>query len=210
MSMHQVPEKPRRSSREVVPPLVVGALGTVGVIVFYLLSRDLQPVELVVMLVVVAVTLGYGQRILRGIMTIVILYFATGMAATFYPITAPYIGAPFSAEVTNDILALSFVVLTVAIWIALEAFSRRFFRDTSLPGLGVLDNLGGMLVYLVVGVLVAALLFNAFGYGQIGRASHNEAKFRSAFNQVLYLQYAAQSFWFPTNPPLIYVYDLDL
>jgi hypothetical protein len=211
MSLYKIPERPKRSARGVVPPLILLVLGVGGILALYFLSPGFQPVEVMVMLMVTGLAaLGYRQRILRGIMTSVILYFATGVAATFYPITAPYVGAPFGGEMTNDILALSFVVLMVSIWVALEAFSRRFFKDTSLPNLRILDNLGGVLIYLAVGALVAALLFNAFGYGQTGWASHNQAKLRPALNQVLYVHYTAQSFWFPNKPPPIYIYDLDL
>jgi uncharacterized membrane protein required for colicin V production len=206
----------KRSAKEVVPPLILGTVGTIGVVVLYFLSPDFfQPIELILLLVVVGfAAVGYTQRIVRGLMMAAIIYVATGVAATFYVITAPYIGAPFG-DFTEEapplgIKAFSFVVLTVVIWIALEAIGRAFLKDTSLPGLRILDNLGGLLVYLVIGVLVATLLFNTIGYSQRWRRVHDKAALRSAFNQVLSLHYTAQSFWFPGKPPPIYVYDLDL
>ena len=56
---------------------------------------------------------------------------------------------------------------------------------------------------------MASLLFNTLGYGQL-RSAHNNALLRSRFNQVLYLHYTAQSFWFPGKPPPLYAYDLNL
>jgi len=194
-----------------VIPLVIGTLGTAGVIALYFLVPDIQPLELMLLLVITGfVALSCTQGIIRSIMSIAMLYIASGVAATFYRVTAPYIGAPFSAIVDRNILALSFGVLTVVIWVTLEVLGRISFRDTHLPVLGILDNLGGLLIYLVIGVLVASLLFNTIGYGRLGRRAHNEALLRQRFNQVLYLYYTTQSFWFPERPPPIYVYDLDL
>jgi len=216
--------KPRRHlAQKAIPPLILSALGTVGVVGLYFLVPGLQPIDIVLLLVVVGFSaVGYTQGILHGIMTIVMLYVATGVAATFYRMVTPYVGTiqwllelPFtrnldtSPSVDYDTLALSFGLLAVIAWGALEVISRASFRDTSLPRLGMLDNLGGILTYLVVGILVASLLFNAIGYGQ-QRHVHDRALLRPGFNQVLYLHYTAQWFWFPRRPPPIYVYDLDL
>jgi uncharacterized membrane protein required for colicin V production len=223
-------KKPRkRSDKKSIPPLLIGALGTVGAVALYLLVPGLQFIELVLLLVVVGFgAVGYMRGIVRGAMTIVLLYVATGIAATLYPIPAPYVAATgqFFAliftghalsgelDVSNQnvgggSLALSFALLTVVIWVALEAIGRVASRDTSLPRLGILDNLGGVVVHLVIGTLVASLLFNAIGYGPSWRV-HDKALLRRRFNQVLAIHYNAQSFWFPRTPPPIYVYDLDV
>ena len=233
-----IQHKPRkRTAKEIVPPLTLGALGTAGVIVLYFLIPGFQPIELVLMLVVVGFgAVGCMQNILRGIMTIVILYVATGIAAIFYRAIAPYAGtilgifillwqevvgaatssqlttpetALLSGGVTRDSLAFSFALLTGITWGILETISRVSFRDTSMPKLGILDNMGSVLVHLVIGALVASLLFSVIGYGQL-RHVHDKALLRPRFNQVLYLHYTAQSLWFPRRPPPIYVYDLDL
>jgi len=212
----------KRSAKEVVPPLILGALGIIGVIALYVLVPDLQPIELVLLITVGFAAAGYTQGIVRGITTIVILYIATGVGAIFYRVTVPYTGViklilsipitgDFSLKVhaDNGTLAFSFCLLTVIVWIILEATMRVFFQDVSLPGLGILDNLGGVIVHLIVGLLVASLLFNALGYGRL-RPMHDKALLRPAFSQVVYLHYITQSFWFPRRPPAIYVYDLDL
>ena len=228
----------RPLAKEAVPPLVLGALGSAGVMALYFLVPGFQPLELVLLLVVMGfVVAGYTQRIVRGVMTIALLYFATGTAATFYRSIAPYVGtimqawtilwkmavATFSrtaipeidfnpsGEVNHHVLAVSFGLLAVIIWDVLEVIGRISFRDTHLPRLRILDNLGGVIVHLIIGALVASLLFNTLGYsyGQPRRV-HNKALLRPIFNQVLYRHYTAQSFWFPEEPPPIYVYDLDL
>lgn len=220
----------RRLDKSQIPPLTIGAVGTVGVVACYLLVPGFQPIELVPLLLVVGfAAVGYTQGIIRGIMTYVMLYVATGIAATLYRTIAPYVSTLwkffailftsdlFSSELSSsffenvdyDGLALSFGLLTVVIWGILEIIGRASFRDTGLPGLGILDDVGGVIVHLVIGILVASLLFNAMGYGGL-RHAHNQALLRPVFNQVLRVHYVTQSFWFPRRPPSIYVYDLGL
>lgn len=200
----------KQAARQLVPPLLITFLGIAGSLAIFFLKGGFQPIELALMFIVVAFsTWGYTQRAIRGIMAIFFLYIATALAATFYVTTAPYVGAPFSDKVTPNILALSFVVLATVAWITLEVISRRLFKDLSLPALGVLDNLGGLCVYIVIGILVVSLLFNAIGYGNKFRRTHDQAFLRPQFNQVVRLWYASQSFWFSKNPPAIYIYDLD-
>jgi hypothetical protein len=214
----------------VTRPLTIGLVGTVGVLALYLLVPGFQFLELVLLLIVVGFcAVGYHQCIVRGITTVVMLYIATGTAATFYRALAPHVGTvrwlvqltltrnllrgdlspSFSENVNRDNLAISFGLLAVVIWVALEAAVRNSFPDTRLPSLGILDHVGGVIVHLVVGALVVSLLFNTIGYGTLRRV-HNQALLRPAFNQVLAVHYAAQSFWFPGRSPPIYVYDLDL
>lgn len=211
MAAHPAPRREERSTKDVVPPVIFSLLGVAGVIAFNYLVSGLQSIEVILLFVLIAFgAVGYSQGIIRGLMTAAILYAASGIAATFYPFAAPYIGAPFGDEVDRNILALSFGVLTVVIWVTLEVLGRASFRDTRMPALGILDNLGSLIVYLAVGVLVISLAFNAIGYGRVGRRAHNDSLLRPEFNRVLYLHYTAQSFWFPRRPPPIYVYDLDL
>jgi len=201
--------KERASAKELVPPLLIGTFGAVGVVALYFMVPGFRPIEVIVLLLMVAfVALGYKQRIIRGVMALFILYFATGMAASFYEVASPYIGAPFGGKPTLSNKTLAFIVLTAVIWIALEALGRAMFADTTLPMLGILDNLGGLLVYLIVGILVATLLFNAVGYGW-ARGSHNRARLRPQFRQVLRIHYSTQFFWFPGRTPPIYRYDLE-
>ena len=224
-------------SREATISLILGAMGTLGVAALYYVTPGLQPIELPLMLLVVLIgAVGYTQGILHGVLTTIYLYIGTGVAATFYRGAAPYvkmiqqswvavwqwvvsvaslrstdmqdISRVLDEAANRDTLAISFVVLTVIVWAILEMISRASLKDTSLPRIGILDNLGGVFMYLVIGVLVATLLFNAAGYGRLRRA-HDKALLRQEFNRALHSYYSAQSFWFSSPPPL-YSYDLGL
>lgn len=197
------------SAKDLVPPLIIAALGVAGAVTFYFLAHA-QVLEVIVLVLAVAlIAIGYQQRLLRGVASLIILYVASGVAATFYSVATPYVAAPLGGELTRRNLSLSFLVLTAAGCAFLEFMTRASMKDVTLPALGILDNLGGMLLYVFVGILVATLIFNAVGYSEWGRYAHNHAVLRPVFRQVLSWHYALQTFWF-RRPPPIYVYDLDL
>jgi hypothetical protein len=223
MTLLEKAERPQRKSKG-LPALIVATLGTLGIVAFQFFgSRQLRGLDMVLLFLVLGfAAYGIMNTIIRGLTTAVALYVATGMAASFYPLLRPYArsilniiamnfgpGKPVIAGADYSALALSFAFITVILWIGLEALFRFFVPATHLSFLGPVDRVAGALVYLVIGILVAALLFSTLGYGT-GRAAHNKASLRPEFNQVMKLYYQGQSFWFPRRPPGIYIYDLDL
>ena len=210
----------KRSFARLIPPLIIGTLGVFGVASLYALKLGFRSIEFIPLLVIVcAAAVGYLRGIVRGILSIVTLYISTVAAALFYRALAPYIhavGELFSFNLNASIesgasrgsQAFTFVLLTVIFWFLLELASRVTFQTPDLPQIGILDKLGGVLIHLVVGVLAASLLFNAAGYGR-SRPRHDQAYLRRTFNNVLYLHYTTQSFWFGHRPPPIYTYDLN-
>lgn len=210
-------EKSKLTARDIIFPLVIGTLGAVGAIVALFVVPGLLQVEVLLLIVMVAgATIGYNRRTMRGLVTMPFLYIATGFAALAHEAAAPYIGAPFGdfreVEPTRGVKVLSFFVLMLVVWIALEGISRALFRDMSLPKLGILDNFGGVLVHLVIGVLIAALIFNALGYTEQWRESGSARKARlgPALLQVVRAGYLTQSFWFSGKPPALYRGALNL
>lgn len=203
MSQHKA--KKKLSAKDLLLPLLIGTLGVVGAVVAFLAVPGFLEVEVVLMLVMaVGAAIGYNRRIVRGLVTVPFLYAATGVAAILYETTAPYIGAPFGdfreMEPPRDIKALSFFVLMLVVWIALEGISYALFKDMSLPKIGMLDNLGGVLVHLLLGLLIAALIFNALGYSQQWRGGIAEARLAPSFLRVVRTWYQLQSIWFDKTP----------
>jgi uncharacterized membrane protein required for colicin V production len=211
MSTHS--SKQKHSAKDVVIPLLIGMLGVVAVVLAAAFGEGFQTLDVVLLMIVVAfAAVGYTQRVLRGLMTIPFLYIATGVAATLYTVAAPYIGAPFGdyGEVAPPprIQAISFGVLVLVIWIPLEAIARSFLKDTSLPGLLILDNFGGVLIYAFLGVVVAALIYNTIGFGSDWQGAITRVKLRSLLTSVMRIFYATQAFWFPPGRPRIYTAGL--
>jgi uncharacterized membrane protein required for colicin V production len=209
--MREQKEKSKLTARDVIFPLVIGTLGAVVAVLALFMVPGFLPLEVMLLLVMVAgAAIGYNRRTIRGLVTVPFLYVATGFAAITYEPAAPYIGAPFGdfreVEPTRAVKAFSFFVLMLAVWIALEGISRALFKDMSLPKMGILDNFGGIFVHLVIGVLIAALIFNALGYTQQWRESGSarRAALAPMFLQVIRTGYLTQSFWFSGKTPAIY------
>lgn len=223
MTMLERTQKKESKSKGIIA-LAAATLGTIGVVVYYAYgSRDLRGMDAAMLFVIIGFT-AYGttQNIIRGLLTGVSIYLATAIAGMFYHVLTPYarsflnllpklgFKAYPAGNPDTSALAVSFAFAAVLLWVILEFLFRAALRDSHLAFLGPVDRIGGMLVYLVIGVLVAALLFNGIGYGVAGRDAHNRASLRPEFNQVMTLIYKTQSIWFPGRPPAIYAYDQSL
>jgi hypothetical protein len=200
---------PGKKKFNIVPPLIISTIGILGLIALYFLVPLFQPLEMIALAVaVIFAAAGVTQDIVRGLMSAIMVYIATGVSALLHLPLAPYIGAPFGDRVTPMIIVISFWVLFLAVWIGLEAVGRALMRDTSLPRLHFLDNLGAMFIYLAIGLLMATLIFNSVGFTPRWRPMHDAAYLRPFFNDALFIHYQTQSFWFGGRPPALYVYDL--
>jgi uncharacterized membrane protein required for colicin V production len=200
---------PGKKKFNIVPPLIISTIGILGLIALYFLVPIFQPLEIIALAIVVLfAALGITQNIVRGLMSALMIYIATGVAALLHLPLAPYIGAPFGDRVTPLMVVISFWALMLATWIGLEVAARALMRDTSLPRLSVLDNLGGMLIYLAIGLLVGTLVYNTVGFLPRWNPMHDAAYLRPYFGGVLLLHYQTQAFWFGGRPPALYVYDL--
>ena len=220
MTLLEKAERKPRKSKGIVA-LIVLTLGTLGIVAYSFFGyRELRGMDMALLFVAVAFA-AYGtmHNIIRGLLTAVSVYLATAIAGTFYYVLTPYArsflsllpglglgGHPVGA-VDTAALALSFAFATAVLWVTLELLFRAALPETHLALLGPVDRVGGMLVYAVIGIVIAALLFAIIGYGPARRVAHNRASLRPEFNQVIDLFYRTQSFWFPRHPPVIYVYD---
>ncbi|TET53239.1 MAG: hypothetical protein E3J64_03910, partial [Anaerolineales bacterium] len=142
-------DEPKESSRGVFVPLIIATLGTVGVIVLYFVLPGFQAIEMLALLLAIAVTaVGFSQRIVRGLLSLVSLYSSSAIAAYLYGAAAPSVARtlaslanPFSTApsqsvtVTKSMYGLTFALLTIAIYALLEVISRAAIPDTALPKL---------------------------------------------------------------------------
>jgi hypothetical protein len=222
MSLVQDWEDLKPSGAGVFVPLVIATLGTLLIIVLFFLLPGFQTIEMLALLLGVAIAaLGYSRCIVRGLTSYLILYVSSGIAASLYQSTTPYVARllnslahPFSARpvvaptLTRGDYAFTFALLTVSVWGLLELLTKAVMPDAGIPKLRIADNIAGVLIHLLVAALAATLFFNTLGYGGL-RYAHNRAQFRDAFNRVLLVHYQTQSFWFSDDPPPILVYDLD-
>ncbi len=213
------PREPKNTFAKMIPPLLIGMLGVFGIVALYALGFGLRAIEFMPLVVIVcAAAVGYRRGIVRGILTIIILYLATLTAALLYQSVAPYTNAmkeiaSFNLDASVEDIApigvrgFTFALLVVAFWLILELIGKATFQAPELPQIGILDNLGGVMVHVIVGVLVASLLFHVVGFGR-SRPQHNVAYLRQPFSMMIEILYTTQSFFFRTPPP-IYTYDLN-
>ena len=216
-------ERPRDRSRGIAA-LVIATLGTIAILAFHFRGpRELRGFDLFLLfLILVFGAYGSMRSIIRGLTTALSIYVATAVAATFYPAIRVYSrsliniahghlrGRPPILPVDYSALALGFALIAIPLWAALEGLFRAALPDAHLKFLGFLDRAAGAMVHLAIGIVVATLLFNVYGYGFAGRRAHDKASLRPEARQVMTLTYQSQSFWFPRRPPAIYTYDLDL
>jgi hypothetical protein len=215
------PPEENVAAKKWIPVLLIGIVGVFGAFgIWYLILPDPKIIELAMLLVIAGVTaFGYLRGIAKGVLTIIIIYISSAAAALFYRTISPFVNVALAMlrldintstddPVSDSTRAVSFVLVMLAAWGVGELLRGAFIQGTSLPEIGVLDNLGGALVHIVVGVLVASLLFNAYGYGS-SRPVHRQAALRPFFTQVVRLLVVTQSFLFGGSPPSLYTYDLN-
>lgn len=223
MTLLEKAERKPAKSKGIIA-LIFATLSTIGIVAYVLYGpRDLRVMDVAMLFIIVAVgAYGTTQTIIRGVLTALSIYLGTAIAGLFYYLLTPYarsfldvlgsfgVGGRPPGQVDTSALALSFFVVATVLWLILELLFRAALPETHISFLGPADRVGGTLVYLAIGIVVAALAFNIIGYGAAGRAAHNRASLRPAFNRVIELTYQTQSFWYPGGPPAIYAYDQNL
>jgi uncharacterized membrane protein required for colicin V production len=124
----------------------------------------LNPFDFLIALVLVGgVALGFVRGLVRMVLSLLVLYVAVALAMVFYPRVGTWIsqmsGLPLAVAE-----GLAFLLLLAVVAILLNFLLRRTYRDTELPGLRQVDQLGGMVVgfFLTVTWIGLSLLVLAF------------------------------------------------
>jgi uncharacterized membrane protein required for colicin V production len=131
-----------------------------------LLPSWLNPFDAIIVFALLAgIALGFIRGLVRMVLSLLILYLAVVVAMTFY-VTAGgwltyFVAGAFSRS-TGEAVAFALIVVLMA---ALLNFAlHRTYKDTELPGVRQIDQLGGMVVGFVlasvwVGLALVALAF---------------------------------------------------
>ena len=138
----------------------------------------LNPFDVLIAFGLVAgVALGFMRGLIRMVMSLLVLYVAAVFAMTFYVVVGGWIRyvLGLSRSVTE---ALAFAIILVAVVSLLNFILRRTYKDTELPGVRQIDQLGGMAIGFVltciwIGLALVVLAFfmkaSADGVGSFGR-----------------------------------------
>jgi len=110
---------------------------------------------ILVFLVLVGVIVGYVQGLLRQLTGLVALYVGLVAASYFQGAVERWIDffVPKMADVGQE--SLAFLGILAVVYATLHWLGQQAFPETRLASLGVLDQLGGMVIgFLVVGVQI--------------------------------------------------------
>jgi uncharacterized membrane protein required for colicin V production len=126
----------------------------------------LNPFDFLIALALLGgIALGFIRGLVRMALSLLVLYIAMVLAMTFYTQVGRWIGF-----VTTDALpertlqSLAFVIILILTTAIINFVLHRTYRDTELPGVRQIDQLGGMIVgFLLVstwiGLAIIALGF---------------------------------------------------
>ncbi len=127
----------------------------------------LNPFDFLIAVALVGgVALGFVRGLVRMALSLVVLYVAAALAMVFYPRVGTWIfqmsGLPVPVAE-----GLAFLLILAVVAILLNLLLHRTYRNTELPGLRQVDQLGGMVVgfFLTVVWIGLCLLALAFMLG---------------------------------------------
>jgi len=126
----------------------------------------LNPFDAIIVFSLLAgIALGFIRGLVRMVLSLLVLYLAVVVAMTFYGTAGQwltYFAAGAFTRSTGEAVAFAIIVVLAA---AILNFAlHRTYKDTELPGLRQVDQLGGMVVGFVlasvwVGLALVALAF---------------------------------------------------
>lgn len=131
-------------------------------------------------LIVVFLTI---QRMAQALFALGITWAATLMSAVLYREAAYRIQA-IAGDNPTQVRGIMFDVLLVIFVIVGYILIKLSFPVTKLPKLGILDNLMGLVLGVIVAILLVALLTNSMGVMVMDRWETNEdgwAQFRTTY-----------------------------
>jgi uncharacterized membrane protein required for colicin V production len=181
----------------------------------------LNPFDVLIVVALLAcVALGFVRGLVRMALSLVVLYLAAVVAITFYAPLGNWIRTIAQTPVFLS-QGLSFLSILVLLSSAINFVLRRTYKDTDLPGVRQIDQLGGMVIGFFLGVVwigFAILIIAFFLRSSVGQAAPFQQAvsgyFRRSilipiFYRVLPLILATLRPWMPKGlPPEILTFRL--
>lgn len=120
---------------------------------------------LIVFALLVGTALGFVRGLVRMALNLLVLYIAIVVAMTFYVPAGQFIRRLTSGALPQTLCELIAFVLILILITSLSGFVlRRTYKDTELPGIRQIDQLGGMIIGFIltctwIGLAIVALSF---------------------------------------------------
>lgn len=113
----------------------------------------LNPFDVLIALALLAgVALGFVRGLVRMALSLLVLYVAAVLALTLHRVAGTWIVYIFGLPL-NVSQGMAFILILVLTSVIINFVLRRTYKDTELPGVRQIDQLGG----LVVGFLVTCI-----------------------------------------------------
>jgi uncharacterized membrane protein required for colicin V production len=180
----------------------------------------LNPFDFLIVLVLLGgAALGFLRGLVRMALSLLILYIAAVVATTAYTLAGRWIGYITSLPTTIS-QGLGFLLLLAVTAIVLNFVLRKTYRDTELPGIRQIDQLGGMIIgfflatlWIGFGILVIAFILGAPGNEDSTLRLNLIGFFQSSnlipiFYQFLPIALATLKPWLPKGLPDILIFRL--
>ena len=126
----------------------------------------LNPFDVIIIFILLGgIALGFIRGLVRMVLNLLVLYIAMVLAMTFYVSVGTwvaFIAAGYLPKNTTE--AIAFVLILALTSVILNFVLRRTYKDTELPGIRQIDQLGGMVVGFIlictwIGLGIVALGF---------------------------------------------------
>jgi uncharacterized membrane protein required for colicin V production len=175
---------------------------------------------LIVFALLVGVALGFIRGLVRMVLSLLVLYLGAVLAVTFYITLGRGINYIFGLprEINEG---MAFLLILVVTSVVINFVLRRTYKDTELPGVRQIDQLGGMIIGFFVtaiwigfGILVLAFLLGASVTASEGARQNLIGYFRSSslipiFYDFLSVALATLRPWMPKGlPPELFTFRL--
>jgi len=173
----------------------------------------LNPFDVLIVLTIIGgVGLGFVRGLVRMVLSLLVLYVAAVLALTLYETVGRWIGYMFGMPRAAN-LAVGFVLILVLASVLLNFILRRTYKDTELPGIRQIDQLGGLVIgffvtsiYIGLAILVIAFLLNAMagdvtGFQQNALFYFNNSNLIPIFYKFLPIAIASLRPWMPGRVP---------
>jgi uncharacterized membrane protein required for colicin V production len=123
----------------------------------------LNPFDVIIVFsVLVGAAVGFVRGLVRMALSVAILYVAAALGVAFHRPIGNWIHNGFGLPLPTT-LSLAFVLVVTLAFIIVGAIVRRVYKETELPGIRRIDQLGGLIIGFFVGCLwigLAVLVLN--------------------------------------------------
>jgi uncharacterized membrane protein required for colicin V production len=111
-----------------------------------LLPAWLNPLDIIIIFALLGgVALGFVRGLIRMALNLLVLYVATVLAMAFYVPFGEFLWNIFGLpQAANE--AIGFLLILLATTIAINFILHRTYKETELPGVRQIDQLGGMVI----------------------------------------------------------------